>query len=194
MVLGTLGAIGDGMSINVMFVISSRIINRLGFGKSKLGHETFMGEVEKCTLQFVYLGLAVLVIAFLEGYCWSKTSERQVLKIRYKYLEAVLRQEVGFFDSQESTVSQVLDGISKDTSLIQEVLSDKVPTFFMHSSVFISGLYILLLPLMETLRGGSTTSLVTNDSRISLRKIPALSLSKIPQRVQQSKHHPGAGS
>ncbi|KAG9449099.1 hypothetical protein H6P81_009064 [Aristolochia fimbriata] len=75
-----------------------------------------------------------------KGYCWSKTSERQVLKIRYKYLEAVLRQEVGFFDSQESTVSQVLDGISKDTSLIQEVLSDKVPTFLMHMSVFFSGL------------------------------------------------------
>ncbi|XP_068644000.1 putative ABC transporter B family member 8 isoform X2 [Aristolochia californica] len=158
MVLGTVGAIGDGMSINVMFVTSSRIINRLGFGKSKLGHGSFMGEVEKCTLQFVYLGLAVLVIAFLEGFCWSKTSERQVLKIRYKYLEAVLRQEVGFFDSQESTVSEVLDGISKDTSLIQEVLSDKVPTFLMHSSVFISGLlfssylswrlFLVALPLL----------------------------------------------
>lgn len=61
-----------------------------------------------------------------EGYCWSKTSERQVLKIRYKYLEAVLRQEVGFFDSQEATTSEVINTISKDTSLIQEVLSEKV--------------------------------------------------------------------
>lgn len=61
-----------------------------------------------------------------EGYCWSKTSERQVLKIRYKYLKAVLRQEVGFFDSQEATTSEVINTISKDTSLIQEVLSEKV--------------------------------------------------------------------
>jgi ATP-binding cassette subfamily B (MDR/TAP) protein 1 len=61
-----------------------------------------------------------------EGYCWSKTSERQVLKIRYKYLEAVLRQEVGFFDSQEATTAEIINSISKDTSLIQEVLSEKV--------------------------------------------------------------------
>lgn len=61
-----------------------------------------------------------------EGYCWSKTSERQVLKIRYKYLEAILRQEVGFFDSQETTTSEIINSISKDASLIQEVLSEKV--------------------------------------------------------------------
>ena len=49
-----------------------------------------------------------------------------MLKIRYKYLEAILRQEVGFFDSQEATTSEVVNSISKDTSLIQEVLSEKV--------------------------------------------------------------------
>lgn len=66
-------------------------------------------------------------LCFTEGYCWTKTSERQVLKIRYKYLEAVLRQEVGFFDSQDATTtSEVINSISKDTSLIQELLSEKV--------------------------------------------------------------------
>ncbi|XP_058074173.1 putative ABC transporter B family member 8 isoform X2 [Magnolia sinica] len=94
----------------------------------------------KCALYFVYLGLAVLVVAFMEGYCWSRTSERQVLRIRYKYLEAVLRQEVGFFDSQEATTSEIIHSISKDTSLIQELLSEKVPLFLMHSTVFFSGL------------------------------------------------------
>lgn len=65
-------------------------------------------------------------IIFSEGYCWSKTSERQVLKIRYKYLEAVLRQEVGFFDSQEATTSEIVNSISKDAFLLQEILSEKV--------------------------------------------------------------------
>lgn len=73
---------------------------------------------------FELLGGTIFVYA--EGYCWSKTSERQVLKIRYKYLEAVLRQEVGFFDSQEATTSEITNSISKDTSLIQELLSEKV--------------------------------------------------------------------
>lgn len=49
-----------------------------------------------------------------------------MLKIRYKYLEAILRQEVGFFDSQEATTSEIINSISKETSLIGEVLSEKV--------------------------------------------------------------------
>jgi ATP-binding cassette subfamily B (MDR/TAP) protein 1 len=61
-----------------------------------------------------------------EGYCWSRTSERQVLRIRHLYLQAILRQEVGFFDSQEATTSEIINSISKDASLIQEVLSEKV--------------------------------------------------------------------
>ncbi|TQE02377.1 hypothetical protein C1H46_012016 [Malus baccata] len=142
MVLGTVGAIGDGMSTNCLLLFVSRLMNNLGYGQTqpKNHGNNWMDEVEKCSLDFVYLGLAVMLVAFLEGYCWSKTSERQVLKIRYKYLEAVLRQEVGFFDSQEATTSEVINTISKDTSLIQEVLSEKLPTFVMHSSVFISGL------------------------------------------------------
>ncbi|KAA8534925.1 hypothetical protein F0562_029859 [Nyssa sinensis] len=140
MLLGTLGAIGDGMSTNCLLVYVSHLFNSLGYGKTQQNHGNFMDDIEKCSLYFVYLGLAVMVVAFMEGYCWSKTSERQVLKIRYKYLGAVLRQEVGFFDSQEATTSEIINSISKDTSLIQEVLSEKVPIFLMNTSVFISGL------------------------------------------------------
>ncbi|KAI3443719.1 hypothetical protein Pfo_000384 [Paulownia fortunei] len=140
MLLGTFGAVGDGMSTNCLLIYVSRLFNSLGYGKSPQNHGNFMDEIEKCSLYYVYLGLAVMAIAFMEGYCWSKTSERQVLKIRYKYLEAVLRQEVGFFDSQEATTSEIINSISKDTSLIQEVLSEKVPIFLMNMSMFISGL------------------------------------------------------
>ncbi|KAL8489716.1 hypothetical protein ACS0TY_025564 [Phlomoides rotata] len=141
MIFGTFGAIGDGVSTNCLLIYISRLFNSLGYGtNSPLNPGNFMHEVEKCSLYFVYLGVAVMVVAFLEGYCWSKTSERQVLRIRYKYLEAVLRQEVGFFDSQEATTSEIINSISKDTCLIQEVLSEKVPIFIMNMSVFTSGL------------------------------------------------------
>ncbi|XP_015170865.1 putative ABC transporter B family member 8 [Solanum tuberosum] len=140
MFLGTIGAIGDGISTNCLLVYVSQLFNSLGYGKTQQINHNFMEQIEKCSLYFVLLGLGVMVVAFMEGYCWSKTSERQVLKIRYKYLEAILRQEVGFFDSQEATTSEITNGISKDTSLIQEVLSEKVPLFVMHTTVFISGI------------------------------------------------------
>ncbi|KAI7737534.1 hypothetical protein M8C21_017025 [Ambrosia artemisiifolia] len=139
--LGTIGAIGDGASTNVLLLFVSRLFNHLGYGRGvQQNPEHFMNEIGKCSLAFVYIGLGVMLMAFMEGYCWSKISERQVLKIRYKYLEAILRQEVGFFDSQEATTSEIINSISKDTSLLQEVLSEKVPKFLMHTSVFLSGL------------------------------------------------------
>jgi len=50
-----------------------------------------------------------------------------VLRIRYLYLQAILRQEAGFFDSQDqATTSEIINSISKDASHIQEVLSEKV--------------------------------------------------------------------
>lgn len=61
-----------------------------------------------------------------EGYCWSKTSERQVEKIRRTYLKAVLRQEVSFFESEDASIAEIIHTISTDTSLIQQLLSEKV--------------------------------------------------------------------
>ncbi|KAL4320282.1 hypothetical protein GQ457_18G001080 [Hibiscus cannabinus] len=140
MVLGTLGAIGDGISLIFTIAVLGRIMNNIGKGSSQQnGHDNFMEDVEKCALYFTFIALVVLALAFMEGYCWSKTSERQVVKIRHKYLKCVLRQEVGFFDSQQATTSEVVDGISKDTSLIQDVLGEKVPTFVVNSSSFVSG-------------------------------------------------------
>ncbi|XP_066314909.1 putative ABC transporter B family member 8 isoform X1 [Miscanthus floridulus] len=147
MALGTLGAIGDGCSTNLLLIFASDVMNALGYGGAQASDggggaksAQFMHEVEKSCLNFVYLAFVVLAVAFMEGYCWSRTSERQVLRIRYLYLQAILRQEAGFFDSQEATTSEIINSISKDASHIQEVLSEKVPLFLMHSTVFVSGL------------------------------------------------------
>ncbi|KAJ6673585.1 ABC TRANSPORTER B FAMILY MEMBER 8-RELATED [Salix viminalis] len=65
MLLGTIGAIGDGMSTNCLLVFASRIVNSLGYGQTRQHNDNFMVEVQKCSLDFVYLGLAVMVVAFM---------------------------------------------------------------------------------------------------------------------------------
>lgn len=51
--------------------------------------------------------------------------ERSAHRIRTKYLRAVLRQDVGFFDTDIST-SDIMHGISSDVAQIQEVMGEKV--------------------------------------------------------------------
>jgi ATP-binding cassette subfamily B (MDR/TAP) protein 1 len=53
------------------------------------------------------------------------TGERQSARIRSLYLEAVLRQDIAFFD-KEMTTGQVVEGMSGDTILIQDAIGEKV--------------------------------------------------------------------
>ncbi|CAN6270202.1 unnamed protein product [Urochloa humidicola] len=69
MALGTLGAVADGCSCNLLLVFASDVVNSLG--RAHAGAQ-FTHEVDKSCLNYVYLP-----VAFLEGYCWSRTSERQ---------------------------------------------------------------------------------------------------------------------
>lgn len=94
MVLGTVGAVGDGCSTNFLLLSASSVMNSLGYGSQlKQNHGVFMPEVAKVPapkpftsdlkifiltchnvfglfrlqycLYFVYTGLAVLGLAFL---------------------------------------------------------------------------------------------------------------------------------
>ena len=56
------------------------------------------------------------------------TGERQASRIRGLYLQAMLRQDVTFFDTETST-GEVIGRISGDTILIHEAIGEKVNLF-----------------------------------------------------------------
>lgn len=50
MCLGTIGAIGDGLSTNCLLVYVSHLFNSLGYGKTQQNNEIFMEEIEKVSI------------------------------------------------------------------------------------------------------------------------------------------------
>lgn len=48
-----------------------------------------------------------------------------MIALRKKYLEAVLRQDVGFFDTDART-GDIVFGVSTDTLLVQDAIGEKV--------------------------------------------------------------------
>ncbi|XP_066321361.1 putative multidrug resistance protein isoform X2 [Miscanthus floridulus] len=135
MVLGLVGAMGDGMSTPVMLLITSRIFNDLGNGPDLL--DEFSSKVNENARNLVFLALGSLVMAFLEGYCWARTAERQASRMRERYLRAVLRQDVEYFDLKVGSTSEVITSVSNDSLVVQDVLSEKVPNFVMNCSMFL---------------------------------------------------------
>lgn len=68
------------------------------------------------------------------------TGERQVSTLRKKYLEAVLRQDVGFFDTDART-GDIVFSVSTDTLLVQDAISEKVLPILPYSLCFFTYLF-----------------------------------------------------
>lgn len=98
-------------------------------------------EVSKYALYFVYLGLVVCISSYAEIGCWMYTGERQVSTLRKRYLEAVLKQDVGFYDTDART-GDIVFSVSTDTLLVQDAISEKVGNFIHYLSTFLAGLVV----------------------------------------------------
>lgn len=67
--------------------------------------------------------------------------------LRKKYLEAVLKQDVGFFDTDART-GDIVFSVSTDTLLVQDAISEKVlflgfPLFFFFSFLSCFPFYLI---------------------------------------------------
>lgn len=139
MISGSLGAIIHGSSMPVFFLLFGEMVN--GFGKNQSDLKKMTQEVSKYALYFVYLGLVVCLSSYAEIACWMYTGERQASTLRKKYLEAVLRQDVGFFDTDART-GDIVFSVSTDTLLVQDAISEKVGNFIHYLSTFLAGLVV----------------------------------------------------
>ncbi|KAF7802968.1 ABC transporter B family member 19 [Senna tora] len=139
MISGSLGAIVHGSSMPVFFLLFGQMVN--GFGKNQMDLKKMTEEVSKYALYFVYLGLVVCVSSYAEIACWMYSGERQVSTLRKKYLEAVLKQDVGFFDTDART-GDIVFSVSTDTLLVQDAISEKVGNFIHYLSTFLAGLVV----------------------------------------------------
>ncbi|KAL8471565.1 hypothetical protein ACS0TY_028991 [Phlomoides rotata] len=139
MVAGSVGAIIHGSSMPVFFLLFGEMVN--GFGKNQMDLQKMTNEVSKYALYFVYLGLVVCFSSYAEIACWMYSGERQVGTLRKKYLEAVLKQDVGFFDTDART-GDIVFSVSTDTLLVQDAISEKVGNFIHYLSTFLAGLVV----------------------------------------------------
>ena len=55
------------------------------------------------------------------------TGERQAAKMRLAYLRSMLDQDIAVFDTEAST-GEVINAITSDILVVQDAISEKVPT------------------------------------------------------------------
>lgn len=72
----------------------------------------------------VYIGVGMFVCTFIYMYIWVYTGEIGAKRLRERYLQAVLRQDIAYFDNVGA--GEVATRIQTDTHLVQQGISEKV--------------------------------------------------------------------
>ncbi|KAI4311048.1 hypothetical protein MLD38_035984 [Melastoma candidum] len=166
MLVGSVAAIGNGVSMPLMTIIFGELVN--SFGESANTKE-LVHAVSKVSLKFVYLAAGSGVAAFAQVACWLVTGERQAARIRSFYLTALLRQEIAFFDAEAST-GEIIGRMSGDTVLIQDAMGEKVGKFIQQIATFVGGFVIAFIKgwLLTLVMLSSIPALVISGAILSI--------------------------
>ncbi|XP_050239582.1 ABC transporter B family member 11-like isoform X2 [Quercus robur] len=141
MLVGTISAVGSGISIPLMIIALGNIID--SFGRT-VNTKDIVHEVSKGSLKFLYLAVGTGAASFFQMTCWMATGERQAARIRSLYLRTILRQDISFFDKEAST-GEIIGRMSGDTVLIRDALGEKVGTFVQLVATFIGGFVVAFI-------------------------------------------------
>ena len=70
---------------------------------AEVGSEAFMDIITDFLWKMIGIGAGTWLLTYLYVTCMNYAAERQVFRIRRMFLEAVLRQDVGWYDTNTST-------------------------------------------------------------------------------------------
>ncbi|EGO23855.1 hypothetical protein SERLADRAFT_450147 [Serpula lacrymans var. lacrymans S7.9] len=85
----------------------------------------------------VYIGVGMFICTYVYMYVWVYTGEVNAKRIRERYLQAILRQDIAFFDTVGA--GEVATRIQTDTHLVQQGMSEKVALVVNFLSAFATG-------------------------------------------------------
>ncbi|KAI4324811.1 hypothetical protein MLD38_030265 [Melastoma candidum] len=136
-ILGCLGALVNGGSLPWYSYLFGKFVNKIA-QESKNDKDQMMKDVREICVIMTGLSAIVIVGAYLQITCWRLVGERAAQRMRTKYLQAILRQDIGFFDTEVST-GEIMHGISSDVAQIQEVMGEKMSNFIQHNFTFVCG-------------------------------------------------------
>lgn len=122
-----------------------------------MSKETFMQELNHNVIFYVCLGFGEFVVVYISMVGFMHTGEHITQQIREKYLEAILRQNIGYFD--KAGTGEITTRITADTNLIQEGLSEKVGLTLTAVSTFVTA-FIVAYAKYARLAGICTSTVV----------------------------------
>nr|AAR00316.1 PGP1 [Zea mays] len=175
MLIGTLGALVHGCSLPVFLRFFADLVD--SFGSHADDPDTMVRLVVKYAFYFLVVGAAIWASSWAEISCWMWTGERQSTRMRIRYLDAALRQDVSFFDT-DVRASDVIYAINADAVVVQDAISQKLGNLIHYMATFVAGFVVgftaawqlalvtlAVVPLIAVIGGLSAAALAKLSSR-----------------------------
>jgi len=102
--------------------------------------DDFMSQMRQYALYYAIIGFSVWVIGYIQVVCWQSSSYRQAQRIRTSLFRAILRQEIGWFDTHEA--GELNTRLAADVDKIQDGIGEKLGMFFQFIAQFFAGFII----------------------------------------------------
>ncbi|KAJ2620916.1 hypothetical protein H4R22_005280, partial [Coemansia sp. RSA 1290] len=97
-------------------------------------------ETRRFCWYFFGLGMGIWVVASLQKLLWGIASERIGRRLREKFYESILRQDIGWFDGLST--GELTTRISQDVNLVQEGIGEKFSFVLQYVTTFVAGVIL----------------------------------------------------
>ncbi|KAK2746070.1 multidrug-resistance transporter mdr5 [Myotisia sp. PD_48] len=159
---GFLAAAASGVALPLMTIVFGEFVDVFnGFAMGTLSPADFRSEITKNALWFVYIFVGKFALVYIHTVAFNVTAIRSVRILRLRYVRAILRQEMSYFDTY--TPGSVATRISNNANLIQTGLSEKVGTCIQGVTMLIASFVVaftqswrLTLPVATTIPAAVT--------------------------------------
>ncbi|KAI6574808.1 GTPase-activating protein [Pyricularia oryzae] len=170
-------AIAAGAASPLLSVFFGQLTNAFqGIATGSIATRDFEAELVRYVLYFVYTGIGEFVAVYVSTVGFMYTGEHITQRIRARYLQAVLRQNVAYFDNLGA--GEITTRITADTNLVQDGISHKVSLTLTAVATFVTGFLIAYIRFWKlaiictstlvafvTVMGGGTKVIVKYGTR-----------------------------
>ncbi|ORY44695.1 multidrug resistance protein 1 variant [Rhizoclosmatium globosum] len=138
LLLGSIMAGGNGIVFPLFSIIFSEIINVFG----NPNDDERNNGLRFWSLMFVAISLGSFVVNVVSITCFGTAGERLTRKLREKTFEALLRQEIAFFDDEKHSTGIITGQLSEDAFQVQGLVGQSMATLVQLAAGIVAGLVI----------------------------------------------------
>uniref|UniRef100_A0A674DD21 ATP-binding cassette, sub-family B (MDR/TAP), member 4 n=1 Tax=Salmo trutta TaxID=8032 RepID=A0A674DD21_SALTR len=124
MVVGVICATINGGMQPLFAVIFSKIIAVF----AEQDQELVRQRSSFYSIMFAFIGVVSFITMFLQGFCFGKAGEILTMKLRLMAFKAMMRQELGWYDSHKNSVGALTTRLATDAAQVQGATGVRLAT------------------------------------------------------------------